>query len=82
MITCRDASELHTEAAEGALKGAKKVFYDVHMTICGACKRYRAQLLATTQILENLPKETPPPGLLDLLAEELPKRDPKRDDEK
>lgn len=74
MMTCREASELHTKASEGALTGAKKVLYDLHMTICGACKCYRSQLRTTTEVLGGLPKEEPPKNLVDLLAGEIEKK--------
>jgi hypothetical protein len=74
-MTCREASELHTHAAEGALTGMKKSLYALHMTICSHCKRYRSQLGTTVKALQNLPpEEPPPPGLVDLLASELEKK--------
>jgi hypothetical protein len=71
---CREATSLLTEAQEGALRGAKKAMFEVHLTLCGPCKRYRAQLEATSRALANLPKEQPPSGLVDLLAGELEKK--------
>lgn len=71
MITCREATELHTAAEEGALTGTKKVFYDLHMKICPGCKCYRAQLHTTVDVLKGLPPEEPPADLLGLLEREL-----------
>ena len=39
MITCREATKLHTLAAEKALQGVKKLRYDAHMVICAPCRR-------------------------------------------
>lgn len=74
MMTCREASELHTKAEEGALSGAKKILYDLHMTICSHCKCYRSQLDTTKGVLGGLPKEEPPKNLVDLLAAEIEKK--------
>ena len=78
MITCREATELHTAAEEGALTGAKKAFYELHMKICPGCKQYRSQLHATVDVLgklpDKLPEEAPPADLIDRLAAELEKK--------
>lgn len=74
MIPCREACELHTHAAEGALHGMKKVLYEMHMTVCAPCKRYRAQLETTRAVLKGLPKEEPSESLVDRLAAELPEK--------
>ncbi len=74
MISCREATSLHTEAEEGALEGAKKLRYDIHMKICGPCQRYRAQLGTTVGVLREMPAEKPPASLVDLLAAELEKK--------
>ncbi len=74
MITCREATELHTAAEEGALHGAKRAFYELHMRICPGCKRYRSQLHTTVDVLGKLPSEAPPDDLLDRLAAELEKK--------
>jgi hypothetical protein len=74
VITCREASLLHTAAEEGALTGAKKAFYALHMKICSACQCYRGQLHTTVEVLKKLPHEEPPASLVDLLASELEKK--------
>jgi len=73
-MTCRTATALHTEASEGKLSGAKKLRYDLHMTVCGMCKCYRDQLETTTEALRKLPREEPPADLLDRLAAEIEKK--------
>jgi hypothetical protein len=76
IVVCKEASELHTAAEEGALTGAKKALYDLHMTICGPCKRYRQQLRTTAEVVKSMPHEdaAPPADLLDLLAKEIDKK--------
>ena len=75
MITCREATALHTAADDGVLTGAKRFFYNLHMTVCPHCKRYRRQLDATVEVLQRLrPAEAPPPALVELLAAELEKK--------
>ncbi|MBS2016308.1 MAG: hypothetical protein JST00_25720 [Deltaproteobacteria bacterium] len=74
MMTCREATQLHTTAAEGGLQGTTKLRYDVHMTVCPYCKCYRTQLVTTTSVLAGLPKEKPPEDLLDRLADEIAKK--------
>lgn len=71
MITCREACELHTAAEEGALRGTKKLRYEVHMKVCGPCKRFRQQLRTTVEALKGLPAEKPAEDLVDLLAKEI-----------
>lgn len=76
MMTCREATELHTAAEEGALSGAKKVLYDIHMTVCGMCKCYRGQLKTTVEVVRAAKKdEAPSADLLELLANEIPKKE-------
>ncbi len=74
MMLCKKAMSLLTEAKEGKLTGAQKLAFDLHLTVCGPCKRCRAQLDSTVETLRNMPKEEAPPGLLDLLAGELEKK--------
>ncbi len=73
MMLCKRATSLLTEAEEGKLEGATKVAFDLHLAICPPCRRYRAQLEKTVDMLGKLPKEEPPPSLLDALASELEK---------
>ncbi len=74
MMLCKKATSLMTEAKEGKLKGAQKVAFDLHLLVCGPCKRCRAQLDTTVETLRKLPKEEAHSGLVDLLAGELEKK--------
>ena len=56
VLCCRDATELLTEASEGALSGAQKATFAFHLTVCTRCKSYRAQLDATVDVLRAMPK--------------------------
>jgi hypothetical protein len=57
VLCCRDATGLLTEASEGALAGAEKATMAFHMTICGRCQSYRAQLETTVEVLHAMPRE-------------------------
>ncbi len=72
MMTCRTASSLHTAAEEGAVSVPKLLRYRVHMTVCGPCRRYRAQLATVRALLKHLSSEvTPPAPTVDLLSDAL-----------
>jgi len=73
-MTCRRATELHTQAAEGALRGQEKLRYGLHMRVCGPCQRYRGQLETTVDVLKQLPAEEPPADLVEALAAEIEKK--------
>jgi anti-sigma factor ChrR (cupin superfamily) len=55
---CRDAVALLTEDEEGALAGAAKLKFSVHLTICTVCQRMRAQLQTTRAVLRGLVPES------------------------
>jgi hypothetical protein len=74
MMFCKKATALLTEADEGALEGATKGWFGLHLTVCAPCRRYRRQLEATKATLRNLPREQPSPALLAVLASELEKK--------
>lgn len=56
---CRDATALLTEASEGALTGATAATFAFHLTICPHCRKYRAQLDKTVEVLRALPPAEP-----------------------
>jgi predicted anti-sigma-YlaC factor YlaD len=74
MMTCRTATDLHTEAGEGKLSGLRKVRYAIHMAACSFCRRYRSQLEATIEVLRRVPREEAPEDLVRRLATELEKK--------
>ena len=73
MMTCREATCLHTDFEEGALGGTKLLRYEMHLLICGPCKRFRSQMRTTKSLLERMPKETPSASLVDVLAAQIGK---------
>jgi anti-sigma factor ChrR (cupin superfamily) len=81
---CRDMTALITEDAEGALEGVPKVQFALHLSICTPCRRMRAQLRATAQVLRSLPKqarEPPKPSDVDAIMSRLAASGDERDDE-
>jgi hypothetical protein len=57
-MMCREVTELLTEAMEGALTGAQKRGFSIHMALCPYCNRHRRQvetLLGTLAKLEAAP---------------------------
>jgi hypothetical protein len=44
MFACRDATDLMTDEREGALRGAQRVMYHLHLLICTYCRTCRRQL--------------------------------------
>ncbi len=56
---CRDAMALLTEDREGALVGVERVTFLMHLTVCGRCKSYRAQLDTTVEVLHAMPRDEP-----------------------
>jgi anti-sigma factor ChrR (cupin superfamily) len=44
MLTCRDVTALSVDAAEGRLSLGQRLAYWMHLALCAACRRYRAQM--------------------------------------
>ena len=69
---CRDAMALVTDDDEGALTGAAKLKFSVHLTVCTVCQRMRSQLRTTKAVLRGLApepaKEQDVDAILKLLA--------------
>jgi hypothetical protein len=60
MLTCRDVTELFTDYDERALPWRRRVAVRLHVLMCGACRRYLAQLRAVSVALRGLGVEPPP----------------------
>ncbi len=60
MFLCRDATELLTDAREGALSGWRAVQYRFHLTVCPACRRYRQQVDETIALAREIPPDDVP----------------------
>lgn len=54
MLTCRDAAALASDAIDGTLPAARRLSYWMHLALCAACRRYRAQMALTRAALRRL----------------------------
>jgi hypothetical protein len=68
MLTCRDVTELATEYQERALPLRRRLGMRLHLLMCGACRRYLAQLRTVAAALRRLPPEAPPDAVQQGLA--------------
>jgi len=60
MLTCRDVTELATEYQEETLPLRRHLGMRLHILMCGACRRYLAQLRTVAAALRRLPPDGPP----------------------
>jgi hypothetical protein len=60
MLTCREVTELATDHMEGALPLRRRLGVRLHVLMCGACRRYLAQVRTVTAALRRLPPAAPP----------------------
>jgi anti-sigma factor RsiW len=70
MITCRDLSELVTDYVEGRMSWWTRARFEWHLGQCSMCRRYLAQVRATTQVAA-VAGANPPPMPADVEAEML-----------
>ncbi len=68
MFSCRAATQLMTEAREGALTGARRVRFATHLVICKGCRAYRRQLDLTVAVTKEVPREEVPVEIEDRLV--------------
>jgi hypothetical protein len=77
VLKCRDLAELVTPYLDGALPVRLHLSARLHLWLCGACRRYVAQVRATIRFLADGPRPSPAPGseakIIELL--EAAKRD-------
>jgi predicted anti-sigma-YlaC factor YlaD len=59
MLTCREVTELATDHMEGVLPLRRRVGVRLHLLLCGACRRYLAQMRTVTAALRRLPPAAP-----------------------
>jgi predicted anti-sigma-YlaC factor YlaD len=69
MMTCREATSLATEAAEGALPRGRRVQLWFHLMMCAACRRYHRQIAMTITVVRQLARREPPPPVPGALRE-------------
>jgi len=60
MLTCRQLTEPITDDAEGRLSFIERLSFQLHLGLCGACRRYLDQVRLTVRILGRLPPSPPP----------------------
>lgn len=77
--SCRDATALLTDDDEGALTGAAKLKFAVHLTVCTVCQRLRSQLRTTREVLQRLDPEPPKQSDVDAILELLSTSPDERD---
>jgi len=70
-ISCREVTELLTEASEGTLHGWKKLQVKFHMGVCKPCQCYRSQVETTVATLHAMPRGSAPDELKRSLVEQL-----------
>lgn len=61
MLKCRDLAELVTPYLEGSLPVKTRLATRFHLWLCGACRRYVAQVRETIRFLGAGPKPLPSP---------------------
>jgi predicted anti-sigma-YlaC factor YlaD len=71
VLRCREAMDLLTEADEGALTGAAKATFEAHLAICVPCKRYRAQMATTREVLRAIAREPAAPADVDAVLRRI-----------
>jgi anti-sigma factor RsiW len=61
MLSCRELTEHHaSDYVDGRLPWRRRLSVGFHLAICGACRRFMAQLRLVKTVLRNKP-ETPMP---------------------
>jgi anti-sigma factor RsiW len=71
MLTCRDAAALASDAVDGALPPARRLSYWMHLALCAACRRYRAQMGLTRAALRRLAGQPASPEMPAAVREEF-----------
>ncbi len=69
MYLCRQATRHMTEAREGTLAGADRMWFGIHMVICAHCRAYRRQLDLTVAMAKEVPSEPVPDKVEERLVE-------------
>jgi hypothetical protein len=56
-LSCREATELVTDALEAALPETTRLRFEDHMISCAACQTFARQMRQTIAVLRTLPRE-------------------------
>lgn len=67
MFTCRDLVTLLTDYLEGRLPLGTRLRLDLHLLLCGHCRRYLRQTRLTIRATGVLPDEPIPPEVSEAL---------------
>lgn len=59
-LSCKDVTELVTEAMEGALAPDTQVEFTEHLSQCEACRTFAQQIAQTVDVLRMLPRDAGP----------------------
>ena len=57
MFSCRDATELMTDEGEGSLPGGRRVWFRLHMLLCGHCRAFRRQVGDAVALAKEIPAD-------------------------
>ena len=71
MLTCREATALASDSVDGTLSAARGLSYWMHLALCAACRRYRAQIDLTRAALRRLADRPAPPEMPAAVREEF-----------
>jgi hypothetical protein len=72
MLTCRQASQLSSEAQDRALSLRERLGLTLHLSLCALCRRYARQLAFLHAAAENLAsKGVPEAGLTEEARERI-----------
>lgn len=55
MLSCRDVTEIATEFTEGKLAFRRRMALQLHLAMCGGCRRFVDQLRTTAVLLRQIP---------------------------
>jgi hypothetical protein len=55
MLSCRDVTEIATEFTEGKLAFRRRMALQLHLAMCGGCRRFVDQLRTTAVLLRRVP---------------------------
>jgi anti-sigma factor RsiW len=65
MLTCRDVTERVTDYLERDLSWWGRLQFRLHLAMCAVCRRYVAQMRATTELLHRIGDRPTPPSPVD-----------------
>ncbi len=67
MLSCQQVTELVTDYVEGELSTWQRMRFQMHLGMCGHCRRYLKQMQVTVDSLGHMPAEPIPADVNDEL---------------